>query len=62
MSNSSCSWLTVSQSKYETSSEELAAVVEVAACNKAVADVSLDKLRLEWSSELPPPEELESSS
>jgi hypothetical protein len=39
MSKESSNWLTVSQSKYETSSEELEAV-EVAACSKAVADVS----------------------
>jgi hypothetical protein len=61
MSNESSNWLTVSQSKYETSSEALEAV-EVAACSKAVADVSLDRLRVECSSEVPPPDELESSS
>jgi len=41
MSNESSNWLTVSQSKYETSSEALEDV-EVAACSKAAADVSLD--------------------
>jgi hypothetical protein len=46
MSNESSNWLTVSQSKYETSSEVIEAV-EVAACSKAVADVFLDKLRVE---------------
>jgi hypothetical protein len=57
--------LTVSQSKYETSSEEFADAVEVAAYSKEVAEVSLERLRVEWSSEVPPPlppEELESSS
>jgi hypothetical protein len=46
MSNESSNWLIVSQSKYETSSDELQ-VVEV-------ADVSLDTLREECSSEEPP--------
>jgi len=51
MSNESSNWLTVSQSKYETSSETLEAV-EVAAYNKTIADVSLDRLRVEYSSEV----------
>jgi len=61
MSNKSSKWLTVSQSKYETSLEALE-VVEVAACSKAVADVSLDKLGVECNNEVPPPVELQSSS
>jgi hypothetical protein len=53
MSNESSNWLTVSQSKYETSLEDLQAI-EVAACSKAIENVSLDRLREECSSEEPP--------
>ena len=54
MSNESSNWLTVSQSKYETSSEALEAE-EVAAYSREVADVSLAMIRVAAAVCIPPP-------